>query len=96
MTKKIGTIGRKTRNKFKKRLGEKGKVSLSSYFHKYEVGDKVALTVDSSIKKGMYHPRFHGRIGTIKGKEGRCYKVSIKDQNKLKLLKLHPVHLRKV
>ncbi len=46
-------------------------------------------------QKGMYLPRFHGRIGVVKGQRGKCYEVAIKDGSKEKILIVHPVHLKK-
>ena len=96
MVKKIGSFRRKTRNKFMKGKREKGKISLSSYFQQLKAGDKVALKAESSIHQGMYWPRFHGKIGTVKGKTGSCYQILIKDKNKQKILTVHPVHLKKI
>lgn len=96
MTKRLGGFRRKTRNKLKKNIRKKGKISLSNYFQTLNTGDKVLLKAEPAVQKGMYYPRFHGKIGTVKGKTKSCYKVEIKDGNKLKTLIVHPVHLRKV
>ena len=96
MVKRIGGFRRKTRHKLQKKARQKGKLSLRKYFQKFEIGQKVLLKADSIVQKGMYHPRFHGKIGIIKGKEGRCYEVKIKDYSKEKTLIVHPVHLESV
>jgi len=96
MVKRIGSSRRKTRKKFGKKIRRKGKISVLNYFQSYKIGDRVSLKVESSMQKGMYHPRFYGGIGTIKGKKGKCYEISIKDKNKQKTLIVHPVHLRRV
>jgi len=44
----------------------------------------------------MYFPRFHGKVGTVVGKQGKCYQVKIKDVQMLKIVLAHPVHLKKV
>lgn len=93
--KRIGGSRRKTRKLFRKEKRRKGKISLTSYFQSFDAGERVNLTVEPSIKKGMYHPRFVGKSGIIKGKAGRCYGVIIKDHKKEKTLIVHPVHLRR-
>jgi len=86
MVKRIGSIRRKTRHKISKKTRAKGKISTSAYFQKFETGKKVVLKGDASVKKGIYFPRFYGKIGVIKGKQGNCYKVSMKDGNKQKIV----------
>jgi len=96
MATRIGGMRRKTRDKLSKNLKEKGKISLRKYFQKLDVGDRVCLKADPGVQKGMYLPRFHGKIGVLTGKKGRCYEVSIKDFGKAKTVVVHPVHLTKV
>ena len=95
MVMRIGGSRRKSRYKLSKEKRKRGKISISMYFQKFEVGDKVALHAEPAVQKGMYHPHFMGRTGTIKGKRGRCYKVTINDLGKEKTLIVHPVHMRK-
>lgn len=94
--KKIGGLRRKTRSLFKKYRREKGKLSLSNYLQSFKKGDKVKLSLESSIHKGMYHPMFYGKTGIIEGKKGKCYEILITDGSKQKTLIVHPVHLKKV
>jgi large subunit ribosomal protein L21e len=91
---RIGGFRRKTRNKLSKSVKDKGKISLRAYFQEFNTGDKVQLIAEPAIQKGMYHPRFMGKAGVIKGKAGRCYEVEIND-GKAKTLIVHPVHLKK-
>ena len=86
---------RKTRYAFRKEVCEHGKISMRSYFQPFTVGDKVYLHVDPSVQKGMYFPKFLGRSGTVSGKKGSCYEVSITDGGKEKMLLVHPIHLKK-
>jgi len=95
MVKRIGTIRRKTRHLLSKEVREKGKISTSLYFQKFEIGKRVVLKAEPAVKKGIYFPRFFGKSGIVKGKQGNCYKVAVKDGNKEKLLIIHPVHLRR-
>lgn len=93
--KRKGGVRRKTRSKLSKKLINKGKISLRSYFATYKNGDKVVLKAESAVQKGMYLPRYHGKEGTIVGKRGRSYEVRISDHTKSKVLIVHPVHLKK-
>jgi len=95
MGKRIGGFRRKTRHKFTKDNRKRGKISVSRYMQELKVGDKVNLTVEPAIQKGMYFPRFIGKTGIVKGSKGRCYEVSIKDGKKEKILIVHPIHLNK-
>ena len=96
MVTRIGGSRRKTRYKLKKTNRQKGKISLSKYFQSFKEGEKVLLHAEPAIQAGMYHPRYHGKVGIVVGKQGRCYKVDLKDHNKKKQMLVHPVHMRKV
>ncbi len=91
--KRIGGFRRKTRRKFKKNIRAKGKISIKRYLQEFKAGDKIALSAESSLHKGMYFPRFHGKIGVILEKRGNCYEIMIKDHNKEKKVIVHPIHL---
>ncbi len=94
MVKRIGGFRRKTKHKLKKNIRRRGKISLSKYFQTFKIGDKVLLSAEPAVQKGMYFPRYHGRIGIVKGNAGGCYQVNIKDGKKDKTLIVHPVHLK--
>jgi len=96
MVKRIGSSIRKTRYKYKKSFREKGKLSLTSFFQKFDIGQRVCLKTNSAVQKGGFHPKFTGRVGIVKKQIGKCYAILIKDQNKEKTLQVHPVHLKKV
>jgi|TARA_Y100000310_G_C20270341_1_gene617691 large subunit ribosomal protein L21e len=93
---RIGGLRRKTRYKLRKNIRTKGKISLRRFFQRFKEGDKVYLSAEPAIQKGMYHPRFHGKAGIIKNKQGSNYHVEIKDGGKRKLILTHPVHLKKI
>ena len=95
MSKRIGGCRRKTRNKLKKSLRDKGKISINKYFQEFKIGEKVVLKAEPAIQKGMYFPRFHSKTGLVKGKKGSCYEIIIKDGGKAKMLIVHPIHLQK-
>jgi large subunit ribosomal protein L21e len=96
MGQRIGGSRRKTRHKFQKGTREKGKISLTRYFQEFSTGEKVLLDLEPAVHGGMYHPRFHSKVGVVKSKSGKCYNVGIKDGNKEKTLIVHPVHLRRL
>ena len=95
MVKRIGGMRRKTRYKLRKEKRKRGKISITRYFQAFNIGDNIYLTAESAVQKGMYHPRFMGRTGIVKGKRGKCYEVAINDLGKEKTLIIHPVHLKK-
>ena len=96
MVQKLGGFRRKTRYKLSKPRRARGKISLTNYFQSFAEGDRVVLAADSAVQKGMYYPRFHGRVAVVKKKVGRCYQLALKDGKLEKSLIVHPVHLKKV
>lgn len=96
MSNRIGGLRRKTRHKFAKKVGQRGKISLRSYLQQFKTGETVRLSKEPAIQKGMYFRRFLNKTGVVKGKSGNCYHVTIKDKNKEKTLIVHPVFLKKV
>ena len=95
MVQRHAGIARRARSKLIKNARTKGKVSLRRYFQQLQAGEQVVLLAESSIQRGMYPTRFHGRCVVVNGKQGKCYKVSLEDGAKKKTFIVHPVHLRK-
>ncbi len=96
MVKRAGSFRRKTRHKLSKKKSLRGVIKIKDYLQRFDVGDMVYLKAEPSIQKGMYFPRFHSNVGKIIKKQGRCYKIEIKDGSKIKTLIVHPVHLRRI
>jgi len=96
MTTRMDGFRKRTRSKFKKERSQKGKVSIKDFLQKFEVGEKVHLSVEPAYQKGMYRPKFIGKTGTVIRKKGTCYEVQIMDMRKSKVLIVHPIHLIKV
>ena len=69
---------------------------ITRALQEFEEGEKVSIILDSSVQKGMPHPRFHGKTGDIEGKKGDAYTVKIRDGGKIKHIIARPEHLRKV
>ncbi|MBI5872063.1 50S ribosomal protein L21e [archaeon] len=94
MGKRKGGYRKKTRAKLKKHYSKAGKISIRDYVQEFRVNETVVLKPEAGIHKGMPHQRYFGMHGIIEGKQGRCYKVNIKNGNRKKLLVIHPVHLK--
>ncbi len=78
-----------------KKVREKGKLQLSSYFKKIDDGASVAVVTDAGVQSS-YPKRIKGMSGKVLGKRGRFKLVEIKDGNKAKTFVIHPVHLKKL
>lgn len=96
MVQRIGGVRRKTRDKFKKSYREKGKINIRKFMQSFNEGDRVKLKADSSLQSGLYHPKYHGKIGLVQKKKGWCYEVTVRDGGKQKTLIIHPAHLSRV
>jgi len=95
MVTRIGTGQRKTRYLFKRHYRQRGKIRLSQYFQELNPGDKVCLKINSAVQGGQFHRRFYGNTGIVTGRRGFCYEVKVYDQNKEKIVYVHPIHLTK-
>ena len=96
MVKRRGSRIRKSRKKLLTSRREKGKLPVTRHFAKFNDKEKVVLKRVASVQKGIYHMRFHGKVGVISGKQGICYKVKIRDGLKQKTLIVHPTHLKRM
>lgn len=96
MAKRIGGMRRKTRCLMRKDRHTRGKISLSKYFQSFKQGEKVKLLQDSAVHSGAFHRRFYGKVGIVKGQKGTCYEVNVTDGKKIKMLIIHPIHMRKI
>jgi len=79
----------------KKKIRTKGKLPLNKYFQELKQGDFVAVTIEKSLPP-KFPKRLQGRTGTVEGKRGRSYIISMKDQSKTKKFLMHPIHLKKI
>lgn len=73
----------------------RGMAPVNQYMQEFAEGDRVHIDVVSSEPGGMPFPRFRGRTGIVKGKQGNAYKVEIKDGKATKILLITAVHLKK-
>ena len=96
MVKRIGTSRRKMRGISRKNIRRKGKISITRYFQKLDEGSQVVLAMEPAVQKGLYFRRFHGKKGIVQGMKGTCYNIKVRDGNKIKLVTVHPAHLKKL
>ena len=82
---------RGTRN-LRVKLRNRGKTKIRNCLQGISEGEKVAIKINASFHK-IPHPRFHGRIGSVVGKQGRAYYVKIKEGAKEKRILVTPEHL---
>ena len=94
MVRKSKGIWFRSRHILKKPARKKGMLPLSTILRKYAVGDMVTVILEPSVQRGRPHRRFHGKTGTVMGKQGRAYLVSLKDMGREKLIISRPEHLR--
>ena len=80
----------------RKRIKQRGKLSLKKYFQKFDSGDSVALVMDLTIQGPGFPKRMHGRTGVIIEKKGSAYVVEVNDMNMKKKFSVRPVHLKKL
>jgi large subunit ribosomal protein L21e len=85
----------KTRYKMKKKLKERGPVTVNRIVKKFEVGDSVAIDIEPAFHNGMPFKRFQGMTGVVEGQRGDAYLVKISDQGKSKMVVAYPIHLKR-
>jgi large subunit ribosomal protein L21e len=83
----------RSRSLLSKHPRQRGLRGLSTYLVNYNIGDKVIINIDPSIHKGAPHRRYHGKIGTIIGRRGRAYIVSVRLGSKFKKIIVGREHL---
>ena len=88
-------IRRKSRAALSKKVREKGRLPLSRLLTKYEEGEKVVITIDPGVHKGMPHKRFQGKVADVVGKRGRAYVLEIPQRKTVKTIIATPEHIRK-
>ncbi len=74
---------------------QRGKISFTRFFQKFNPGDSVAVVKELSHSFG-YKKTIQGRTGKVIEKRGSAYAVLINDLNKPKLYLLRPIHLKKI
>ena len=86
----------KSRYIMRKKPRTRGVSSITRALQQFEVGVNVSIDINSSVHKGMPHPRFQGRTGKIEGMQGDAYLVGVTVGKKHKTLIVLPEHLGRV
>ncbi len=76
-----------------KKIRDKGKLKLSSYFKVIEDGARVAIVDERGVRLS-FPQRLRGMSGVVIKSRGRFKEVALKDGNKPKTFVVHPVHLK--
>ncbi len=79
----------------KKGRRDRGMPPVSQYLQVFGEGDRVHIDVVPSEPSGMPFPRFRGKTGIVRGKQGDAYKVEISDGKSTKMLLISAVHLKR-
>ena len=87
-------IRRRTRGIMRRPPRERGLSPITRSLAKYDTGAKVNIKIDPSIHTGQPHSRFHGKTGTVIGRQGRAYMLEVRMGNKLKQVVISAAHLR--
>lgn len=96
MVKRSRGIRSKSRHVLRKKPKNRGISAITRAIQQFEIGESVSVNIDSSVHKGMPHPRFQGHTGKIEGKQGDAYLVGINDGKKHKTLIVRSEHLGRV
>jgi len=96
MAKRSRGIRSKSRHILRKKPKQRGISSIARAIQQFEIGERVSVDIDSSVHKGMPHPRFQGFTGKIEGMQGDAYLVGINDGKKHKTLIVGSEHLGRV
>ncbi|MCK4332517.1 MAG: 50S ribosomal protein L21e [Thermoplasmatales archaeon] len=89
-------IRSKSRHILRRKPRNRGISSITRAIQQFETGDSVSVIIDSSVHKGMPHPRFQGVTGKIEGMQGDAYLVGITVGKKHKTLIVRSEHLGRV
>jgi large subunit ribosomal protein L21e len=95
MVKRSKGLRSKSRQILRKKPRNRGFSTITKSLQQFESDESVNIVIDSAIPKGMPHIRYHGYTGKVIGKQGDCFKISITDGNKEKILVIRPEHLRR-
>ncbi len=94
MTLKSKGFRRSTRTKLSKKSRNKGMIPITRSLATFDVGQKVHIVLEPSVHKGIPHPRYHGKTGTVMEQRGRSFLLEIRDGNARKVIISRPEHLK--
>jgi ribosomal protein L21E len=81
-----------TRRKLKGRVRTKFKPA--KFLKEFKPGDKVIISPDPSVQKGLPFHRFKGKMGTVDSKRGNAFIVRVKTGKAEKTVITGGEHLR--
>lgn len=82
-----------TRHKLQNDPRDRGSSPPQRAIADFDEGETVHLSIDPSVQDGRFHPRFAGQTGTVTGRQGEAYTVSITDGGTEKTIIAAPAHL---
>jgi large subunit ribosomal protein L21e len=86
----------KTRHLLLKDPRKRGMLPPNRVLAEFPVGSHVAIKMEPSQHSGMTHKRFQGLTGTIAGKRGDAFVVSVLHGNMPKTLVVRAEHLKAI
>ncbi len=91
MKRSKGAQSKRSRN-----LRSKGRVAITQFLQSFDDGQRVRIHIDTNDVRGRPTTlRFNRKIGVVQGKQGKAYRVQIKDGKKLKSIIVTNAHLVK-
>jgi large subunit ribosomal protein L21e len=96
MAKTSKGIRRGTRGILTRRARERGLSPITKTFQRFAEGERAAIVCDPSEHRGMPHWRFQGLTGTVRGKQGRSYVLTLDVDGVSKKLVVRPEHLKRI
>ncbi len=75
---------------------ERGFPPVNRFLKEFEIGEKVVIDVEPSMREGIPHRRYQGKVGVVVGRRGRAYLVDVRvGRRKVKHLIVPPIHLKR-
>jgi len=85
------------RGKTRYKMAKHGvKASVNDLLADFNLNDKVQIVMDGSIHSGIPDKAYKGLSGTVTGKRGTAYEVTLLKGNEEKVVVTTPVHLKKI
>lgn len=78
-----------------KRIRERGKLGLGKYFQELQLGERIAIVRNLSYKAN-FPAGLQGKVGTIIGRRGKAFIVSLMDGKKEKKFTLTREHIKRI
>ena len=76
-----------------RRLKSKGRVAVTGFLKTFDVGETARIDINPRFKQGRPALKFNRRMCKILAKQGKSYKVLVKDLNKEKTMVVANIHL---